>query len=544
MSSHPTAPDRFATLDGLLARLAPLAAHTLPDGEARVRAQQHALTSQRTRIMLYGAYNAGKSSLINCLLGADDQATEGEIPTTDRVNTFEWGAHLLLDTPGVNAPIEHEAVTLEALRTAHLVLFVVREGDQDVADVYQRLFALLAERRPVFIVLNHEHSEGQGSEAIETVHARLRTLLLEQAGQYGIDDAQLANVPVLPLNIKLAHRGNTLGKPLLTAHSGYTGFIDRFQRWLDASASAHGRLEIAARAVERELIEPLREHLQAGTDHAQRGQLDARIQEIAHQHHTLRLMAGNRIRSAVDGLRPRIGEALDQSGGDADTLNAALMRMTQAEGAALSQWLEGVAGEAAERAARALDTLRHARCAASAPEHDGPGLSAALGKTIESATLGGLRRVDKEHVSWLLQLGRKLKLPLLKGRWSKTLEAWAGKAVPWLHAASIAIEAGLAVREQSQHNQRERSLALQRAHWIDDIATDIQSRLLEGAEEAIEQIHAHCVAPVLHEREALLQAASACEHDRQQLESLAAQLRALVDVRPDSPAGTGLAHAA
>src|SRR5690606_13575032 len=93
-------------------------------------------------VMLFGSYNAGKSSLINALTG-DGNAIVGEIPTTDHVNRYRWNDYVLLDTPGVNAPIEHEEVTEEQIRKSQLIVCVVRAGDQDVQDVYDRMFSML-----------------------------------------------------------------------------------------------------------------------------------------------------------------------------------------------------------------------------------------------------------------------------------------------------------------------------------------------------------------------------------------------------------------
>ena len=67
------------------------------------------------QIMLYGAYNAGKSSLINLLM-AENVAPVDDIPKTDSVNEYSWQGYRLIDTPGVNAPIKHEKITDNQLK--------------------------------------------------------------------------------------------------------------------------------------------------------------------------------------------------------------------------------------------------------------------------------------------------------------------------------------------------------------------------------------------------------------------------------------------
>ena len=91
------------------------------------------------QVMLYGAYNAGKSTLVNTLLGKY-KAKENGIPTTDSVDIYNWNGFNLLDTPGINAPIEHEDITQEQVKRSGAMLFVIREGDQDAKDIYERLF--------------------------------------------------------------------------------------------------------------------------------------------------------------------------------------------------------------------------------------------------------------------------------------------------------------------------------------------------------------------------------------------------------------------
>ena len=86
--------------------------------------------NEALHIVVYGAYNAGKSTLINALLG-EERARVGDIPTTDRVDAYDWNGYRLLDTPGVNAPIEHEQVTADQITRTKAVVLVVREGDQD-----------------------------------------------------------------------------------------------------------------------------------------------------------------------------------------------------------------------------------------------------------------------------------------------------------------------------------------------------------------------------------------------------------------------------
>lgn len=98
-------------------------------------------------LVIVGEFNAGKSALINALLG-DKIAPEGVTPTTTRINILRYGESAardllddrlqlliepvdllreisIVDTPGTNAIIrEHELITSRFLPRADLVLFV------------------------------------------------------------------------------------------------------------------------------------------------------------------------------------------------------------------------------------------------------------------------------------------------------------------------------------------------------------------------------------------------------------------------------------
>jgi hypothetical protein len=45
-------------------------------------------------------------------------------PMTDQISQYDRGDYLLIDSPGVDAPIEHELVTEEFIDKCHIILFV------------------------------------------------------------------------------------------------------------------------------------------------------------------------------------------------------------------------------------------------------------------------------------------------------------------------------------------------------------------------------------------------------------------------------------
>ena len=104
--------------------------------------------------MVYAIYNSGKSTLINALC-KEEVAEMADRPMTDRISEYDRGDFYLVDSPGVDAPIEHEMVTEEYLNKCHVILFVIStKGVFEDRDNYVRLAKLIEKEIPFIIVLN------------------------------------------------------------------------------------------------------------------------------------------------------------------------------------------------------------------------------------------------------------------------------------------------------------------------------------------------------------------------------------------------------
>ena len=128
-------------------------------------------------LVVLGEYNAGKSSLLNALLG-ETVAPEGVTPTTDRVTILSWGPEAretesgptllrrthpspllrevaLVDTPGTNAIItRHQELTERFVPRADLVLFVT-SADRPFTESERAFLELIASwGKKITIVVN------------------------------------------------------------------------------------------------------------------------------------------------------------------------------------------------------------------------------------------------------------------------------------------------------------------------------------------------------------------------------------------------------
>ena len=168
-------------------------------------------------VMVYGIYNAGKSTLINALVG-QEVAPTGDIPLTDKVSSYRWNNHTILDTPGVDAPLAHEEVTKAQMMTADAIIFVVNpSGAAEEDKTLQKLVDLLEARKKLFLVFNEKNPLSQ--EDFIRLKNQTRIRLQELAASRGMSDV-LQDIPVMRVNAARALKGKLSGQQGLVDHSG------------------------------------------------------------------------------------------------------------------------------------------------------------------------------------------------------------------------------------------------------------------------------------------------------------------------------------
>ena len=125
------------------------------------------------KLMVYGIYNAGKSTLINALLGGEF-APVGDIPTTKAVNTYSWREYTIYDTPGINAPEKDEEVSKEQLERSDVILFVMdTAGDFSLGKNYRELAEIARSRKRLLIVLNDKGDVMRDPAEVRKIESRV-----------------------------------------------------------------------------------------------------------------------------------------------------------------------------------------------------------------------------------------------------------------------------------------------------------------------------------------------------------------------------------
>lgn len=196
-------------------------------------------------IMIYGVYNAGKSTLINALLGKDEAAVE-DIPTTDKIDSYNWQQYKLLDTPGVDAPIEHENITKAQMFQSDAVIFVVDPvGTAEELKTLSVIIDLVEGKKKVFLVFN-EKKEISAEEFFK-LKDQTQASLQKIASERGLQDV-LKDIPMVKVNAKRALNAKIQlnkesdikakqGKQKLLESSNYPAFEEQITNFLESISS-------------------------------------------------------------------------------------------------------------------------------------------------------------------------------------------------------------------------------------------------------------------------------------------------------------------
>lgn len=190
-------------------------------------------------IMIYGVYNAGKSTLINALIGKE-VARIADKPETDRVDPYRWNGFELLDTPGIDAPIQHENVTLEQLERTDVVVFVLSSrGTTEELKTFELIVDLVKRERRVMIVVNNKTELSPSSIDYLAIKDKIRTNLQTFAAQVGFAGNIVEIVPIEMLNAKTALKAKLEHKSTLLSYSGLPSFENKLTVFLSGTTVAN-----------------------------------------------------------------------------------------------------------------------------------------------------------------------------------------------------------------------------------------------------------------------------------------------------------------
>jgi small GTP-binding protein len=233
-------------------------------------------------IVIAGEFNAGKSALINALLGQKVLA-EGATPTTSRVTLIKWGERPaeqvvdegftiysyplpllkelnIVDTPGTNAIIrQHERLTDEFVPRSDLVLFVTSADHPLTESERQFLERILAWGKKIVFVLN-KVDIFENESALDEV----RDFILKHAITILGDQPQL-----VPVSAKLAQRA--VLEPMFEERTRLRtlSHLDELEQFINATLDDTTRLQLKFNnplGVAERLIEQAEQDLSAQSE--------------------------------------------------------------------------------------------------------------------------------------------------------------------------------------------------------------------------------------------------------------------------------------
>lgn len=416
-------------------------------------------------VMLFGTYNAGKSTLINALIGADLAAVSSQ-PETCVVASYSWNGFTLLDTPGIDAPVEHEEISREQLRRSDVVLFVL-SADAPVEEQapYGEIASLLKADKRVILILN---TRG-GHQEVAGDFQRLRERVLENLRAAGVT----AVVPICLVNAKTMRRGRETGKAALLEHSGYPT-LERELLDMLRSSNSFGRACTRGRqliAVIEAALTAL-EGSQVSTEGRDLSQLESKI-----------FSERKRLEGDVEQTIGREGQALRAALRDAQditTVQAAWDKSAEAIHERIGQLFEKMSKRLEVDAMDMVKlTLRGEAPVGRSPDDqakslgDGSGLLKTLKASFNMSNLDASALAEiagREGISAALLATKKIAPGLMKGIGPKTIASMSGKVAtvagravgPALQILTFALEYRNAQaaerREAEDKEERQRQL--------------------------------------------------------------------------------------
>ncbi|OBX50249.1 GTPase [Moraxella nonliquefaciens] len=252
-------------------------------------------------IMVYGVYNAGKSTFINALLG-QESAPVGDVPLTHKVDSYPYKNYTIQDTPGIDAPKEHEQVTDGQLEKVDAVLFVVNpSGVAEEKDTLDKLIFLFKKHKKVFLIFNEKtpFSEEDFIKIKDQTRKRLQDIALE----HGIKEEILKDIPIFKINAKTALKGKLEDKPKLVEHSGINLLEKELNKFIDEIIN-NNEVYHSLKSSLADFIDDNIETLQKRCDNNIKKQYDNLVKEI-YQDRTLLL---NSTKSRINRLQSQLSD--------------------------------------------------------------------------------------------------------------------------------------------------------------------------------------------------------------------------------------------
>jgi GTPase involved in cell partitioning and DNA repair len=516
----------------------------LPEGQGEalgLRLHTKSVQNQ-PRIMVYGYYNAGKSTLLNALMG-QAKAEMADRPLTAKVDEYEWNGYTLLDTPGIDAPIEHEDIANSELDNCDVVLFVLASGGAvEEAATWDAISKIIRRGRDLILIINNKTGLEAESKNYIALTEKLRTRLQEVTKNADI----VHRVPIRLVNARTALKGRIENKLALVEYSGLLELEAELSSFLEGNKDRTSIIESCKKDL-LDAIETAQQQLSEKTADPQAQQqraLDKARDSVEAEQLRLSCSLNDEIyrlrgvskqkavlmiRDVVEGGKSGVTDEskVDAAAGEIVTSFGERMEVLLKEELVETKInLREIGRKLSEESEWRTVNVRHNGFgdidSNSSEESSVDGVSSALKDAFKKIPINNLEGMTEQGVKMALEKGKTWLPKLFKGIGPKTMGKWATAASRW---AGPVVAAGTTIYDVYQVFRQEQEMKRQMERQtvaIEDAADKFVNDLCGAYRDQVRDVVVNIFTPVLsyldEQTEVFESNDTAFKQDRQQLD--------------------------
>jgi len=410
-------------------------------------------------LSFYGAYNSGKSSVINALFGKEI-CPVGDSPETYLVTEYKIGDWVLYDTPGIDAPAEHETITEEHIKKSECVIFVLStDSDFECGPIYEKMADLTKRKKPFLMVLNDKNGVMRKNDFKEQegLLSRINANIDRYWESASMDYLQKPDK--IMVNAKTALKGKLENKKLLIQNSRILDLekeIDNFVRGINEKDTVNALIDYL-----NPFVDNLRSIIISEVDDTELRKIYNSKQWLLNEKKKLIIDVKKILRDKVHEISIRLRGIESTENAYNEIVSSCIYEIEKEIDQKVNSVIERVSEEFKTKVKTILIDCSDRIKADYKTPGEGINLNKFCAETVgyvKSIPKGTIEKTVSDAAKSIFFKMRKMKIPKFKGRWGSTLEKWAGSAgkaagyaVPWVIAT---IEIGTVSYQYHKEKQK------------------------------------------------------------------------------------------